>query len=66
MLLLDGAKSLYIEILSLAESRLRPGAFIIADNTDNTPEYVAYVRSPGNGYLSMPFREDVELSLRIG
>jgi len=66
LLLLDGAKSLYTEILSLVESRLRPGAFIVADNTDNSPEYVAHVRSPENGYLSMPFRESVELSMRIG
>jgi predicted O-methyltransferase YrrM len=66
LLLLDGAKSLYTEILSLVESSLRPGAFIVADNTDNSPEYVAYVRSPGNGYLSLPFRDSVELSMRIG
>jgi hypothetical protein len=64
--LLDGAKSLYTEILSLVEGRLRPGAFIVADNTDSSPEYVAHVRSPENGYLSMPFRADVELSTRIG
>ena len=66
LLLLDGAKSLYTEILGLVESRLRPGASIVADNTDNSPEYVAHVRSPENGYLSMPFRESVELSMRIG
>jgi predicted O-methyltransferase YrrM len=66
LLLLDGAKSIYTEVLLLVESRLRPGAFIVADNIDNSPEYVAYVRSPGNGYLSLPFRQDVELSIRIG
>jgi hypothetical protein len=41
------------------------GAFIVAGNIDNSPEYLAHVRSPENGYLSMPFREDVELSMRI-
>jgi predicted O-methyltransferase YrrM len=66
LLLLDGAKSIYTEVLRLVESRLRPGAFIIADNIDNSPEYVTHVRSPENGYLSLPFREDVELSMRIG
>ena len=66
LLLLDGAKSLYTDVLSLVESRLRPGAVIVADNTDNTPEYLAYVRAPENGYLSLPFREHVELSMRIG
>lgn len=66
LLLLDGAKALYPEILGLVESRLRPGAFIVADNADYSPEYLAYVRSPGSGYLSVPFAEDVELTMRIG
>jgi len=66
LLLLDGAKALYPEILSLVESRLRPGAFIVADNAEYSPEYLARVRSPANGYLSTPFGGDVELSMRIG
>jgi predicted O-methyltransferase YrrM len=66
LLLLDGAKALYPEILSLVESRLRPGAFIVADNADYCPDYLAYVRSPAKGYMSVPFAEDVELSMRVG
>src|SRR3984957_3125575 len=65
LLLLDGAKALYPEILSLVESRLRPGAFIVADNADHSPDYLARVRSPANGYMSTPFGEEVELSMRI-
>ncbi|HTX23231.1 MAG TPA: hypothetical protein VMD03_01130 [Steroidobacteraceae bacterium] len=65
LVLLDGAKALYPEILSLVESRLRPGAFVIADNADYSPACLARVRSPANGYLSTPFAEDVELSMRI-
>jgi len=65
LLLLDGAKALYPEILGLVESRLRPGAFIVADNADHSPDYLEYVRWPANGYLSTPFAEDVELSMRI-
>lgn len=64
LVLLDGAKSLYPEILSLLESRLKPGAFIVADNADYNPDYLARVRSTANGYLSVPFGEDVELSMR--
>src|SRR6185312_16251406 len=52
LLLLDGHKALYSDILNLVESRLRPGAFIIADNADYSPDYLARVRSPSNGYLS--------------
>lgn len=65
LLLLDGAKALYPEILSLVESRLKPGALVVADNADYSPEYLARVRSPANGYMSTPFGEDVELSMRI-
>jgi predicted O-methyltransferase YrrM len=63
--LLDGAKNLYPPILSLLESRLRGGALIVADNADSSPEYLARVRSPANGYLSVPFGDDVELSMRL-
>ena len=65
LVLLDGAKALYPEILSLVESRLKPGALIIADNADYSPEYLARVRSSTNGYISVPFAEDVELSMRL-
>ena len=66
LLLLDGAKALYPDVLSLVESRLRPGALIVADNADDSPDYLARVRAPASGYMSMPFGEDVELSMRIG
>lgn len=66
LLLLDGAKALYPEILALVESRLRPGGFVVADNADDSPDYLARVRAPGGGYISTPFAEDVELSMRIG
>ena len=65
LLLLDGAKSLYCEILELVEQRLRPGALIVADNADLSPDYLVRVRSRAAGYLSVPFGEDVELSMRI-
>jgi predicted O-methyltransferase YrrM len=65
LLLLDGAKALYPEILSLVESHLKAGALIVADNADYSPDYLARVRSPAMGYISAPFAEDVELSMRI-
>jgi predicted O-methyltransferase YrrM len=66
LLLLDGAKGLYPDILALVEDRLHPGAFVVADDADKSPEYVSRVRSPASGYLSIPFGEDIELSLRLG
>jgi predicted O-methyltransferase YrrM len=66
LVLLDGAKALYPEILGLLESHLEPGELIIADNADMSPDYIERVRSPASGYMSVPFGEDVELSMRIG
>jgi predicted O-methyltransferase YrrM len=62
---LDGAKSLYLPILSLLDGRLRGGALIVADNADDSPEYLAHVRSAAGDYLSVPFAENVELSMRL-
>ncbi|WP_431019189.1 O-methyltransferase [Burkholderia cepacia] len=65
LLLLDGAKGLYPEILALVEPHLEAGAFVVADNAEYSPDYLAYVRAPENGYLSVPFGGEVELSMRI-
>lgn len=66
LVLLDGAKALYPDILGLLESCLRPGAIIVADNADQSPEYLSRVRS-GEGYMSIPvLGDDVELSMRLG
>ena len=66
LVLLDGAKGLYPEILALVEPYLRRGAIIVADNADWSPDYLARVRSPAAGYVSLPFGSDVELSTWIG
>lgn len=66
LVLLDGAKALYPEVLGLIEGRLRAGSLIVADNADDSPEHLSRVRSPAAGYLSTPFADDVELSMRIG
>ncbi len=65
LLLLDGHKPLYVPILDLVAPRLRPGAFLVADNVDASPEYVSRVRRKGGGYLSVPFAEDVEVSIKL-
>lgn len=63
LLLLDGAKSLYLDILQLVECRLRPGSLVIADDTGYSPAYLAHVRAPGNGYLSVALPEGMEMSM---
>lgn len=66
LVLLDGAKALSADILDLLESRLRPGARILADNADYCPAYLARVRAAASGYVSTPVAEDVEVSMRLG
>jgi predicted O-methyltransferase YrrM len=65
IVLLDGAKALYGDVLDLLIDRLRPGALIVADNVDYCPEYLSRVRAPNAGFLSLPFGADVELTLRL-
>ena len=65
LLLLDGAKSLYPDILELVAPRLRDGAVIVADNADFCPPYLERVRAANSGYLSVPFADDIELSIRL-
>ena len=65
LLLLDGAKSLYSDVLALVEDRLRPGAVIVADNADYCPDYLERVGSVASGYSTVSFTDDVELSVRL-
>ena len=65
LVLLDGAKVLYPQVLALLEPRLAPAALIVADNADDSPEYLAVVRGSAS-YASVAFADDVELSQFIG
>ncbi len=56
LVLLDGAKDLYLPILHLLEPKLRPGAVVFADNIKlfrrTLAPYVEYVQSGRNGFVS--------------
>ena len=65
LVLLDGHKPLYAKIFALLAPRLRSGSYLVADNADACPDYKAAVRAPGSGYLSIPFGEDVELTMKL-
>lgn len=68
VLLLDGWKDLYLPVLAMLEPRLTPGALVLADDTnqDAMTDYLAYVRDPANGYVSVEFPVDdgLEISCR--
>jgi predicted O-methyltransferase YrrM len=65
ILLLDGHKPLYGRILALVAPRLRPGSYLVADNADASPDYKTQVRAPDSGFLSIPFGNDVELTMKL-
>jgi predicted O-methyltransferase YrrM len=65
LVLLDGAKALYSRILALIEPRLTPGAWVIADNADWNPQYLARMRGAEGPYMSVPFASDVEVSMKL-
>ncbi len=59
MVMLDGAFTLYLSVLTLLESHLKPGAVIIGENAFQPASgYIDYVRDPQNGYLSLPLSFD--------
>ena len=44
---------------------MRSGALVVADNADWSPEYLKRVRDPSEGYQSVAFASDVEVSMRL-
>jgi predicted O-methyltransferase YrrM len=65
LVLLDGAKNLYPSVFAMLQGRLHAGSLVVADNADRSPEYLARVRDSGNGFLSVAFADDVELSMKL-
>ncbi|WP_454175657.1 O-methyltransferase [Gordonia sputi] len=68
---LDGWKGLYLPVFRLIEDQLPSGALVLADNTESPDliDYLAYVRDPGNGYVSLNFpgkgSDTMELTCRV-
>jgi predicted O-methyltransferase YrrM len=54
LLMLDGPKDMYLDVLNLVEANLRPGAIVASDNTDHSglENFLQYVRTPSRGYFS--------------
>jgi len=65
LVLLDGAKALYAEILQRVEARLRPGSLVLADDARLCQEFVTRMRSDAGRYMSVPLAGDLEISMRL-
>jgi predicted O-methyltransferase YrrM len=70
LVLLDGWKDLCLPVLRSLESRLSPGALVVADdiNLPSLSNYLEYVRNPASGYVTVAFPVDdgMELSCWTG
>ena len=64
LVLLDGAKALYADILMLIEGCLRPGSLVLADDATHCREFLSQIRSDANRYMSVPLAGDLEIAMR--
>lgn len=68
VVLLDGWKDLYLPVLRLVEPKLAPGSIVVGDDSTFPAlgDYLAYVRDPANGYVSInfPVEDGMEISCR--
>ena len=69
LVFLDSWKDMCLPVLQLLEDRLAPGALVVADdvNQSSLSPYLAYVRDPANGYVSVifPVEDGMEISCRV-
>lgn len=65
LVLLDGAKALYRDILERVEACLHPGSLVLADDAHHGPEYVHSMRSNPQQYLSVALAGNLEMSMRL-
>lgn len=70
LVLLDGWKDLCLPVLRLLEPRLAAGAVVVGDDSSfpSMADYLAYVRDPGNGFVSVefPVEDGMEISSWAG
>lgn len=65
VVLLDGAKALYADVLALVESRLHPGSLVLADDARFCAEFVNKMREAAASYISIPLAGDLEMAMRL-
>jgi predicted O-methyltransferase YrrM len=58
-------RSLAMQVMELIAPQIRRGGFVMNDNGEE--DYLAYVRDPANGFLSMslPLKGSTELSVKV-
>jgi len=61
----EGGPSLAREVIEIVAPQLLVGGYVMNDNAE--PDYLAYIRDPNNGFVSMtlPLKGGTELSLKV-
>ncbi|MFE5814051.1 O-methyltransferase [Streptomyces sp. NPDC056479] len=69
LLLLGGPPESFLALLKLVEPRMLPGAVVVAQGVRDVPalcaEFLAHVRVPGSGYVSLPLPFDGGLEMAV-
>jgi predicted O-methyltransferase YrrM len=65
VVLLDGAKALYADVLAMVESRLHTGSLVLADDARYCAEFVNKMREAAASYISIPLAGDLEMAMRL-
>ncbi|MEV6674677.1 class I SAM-dependent methyltransferase [Streptomyces sp. NPDC051162] len=69
LLVLDGPAERFLAVLRAMEPRLLPGAMVVAcgaqDSLEQSADFLAHVRSPDSGYVSLPLLLDGGLEMAV-
>jgi predicted O-methyltransferase YrrM len=65
VVLLDGAKALYADVLAMVESRLHTGSLVLTDDARYCAEFVNKMRKAAASYISIPLAGDLEMAMRL-
>src|SRR5271163_1289651 len=62
---LEEGPSLALQVIQIVAPQLRVGGYVMNDNAE--PDFLEFVRDPGNGFLSvtLPIKNGTELSVKV-
>jgi hypothetical protein len=62
---LEEGPSLALQVIKIVAPQIRVGGYVMNDNAE--PDFLEFVRDPGNGFLSvtLPIKNGTELSVKV-
>jgi len=55
----------FLMTANMVESRLRPGALVLADDARYCADFVNKMRASASSYVSVPLAGDLEMAMRL-